>query len=253
MAPERRGIRWPVALLALAALAGAVAVAVRWVEREAAPMTAAKAPPEVGVAPRVAPPAAAAPARATTPVPTPDEPAAGARAGGPEGGPAPPGSPAEAGEERVFEMIDLEAAREALPDNLYWENAAPTQDPRLLDERERAKVYWNEQYGKLLSGTGSEEEIRAYFDRRMRLSSDYVRFVDYVLEHQGSALSEQDLELLQLARRLQLARLQEVPRKMQEAFERKAEQDAAREAWLAEQRELEGAQGEPSEGEVDVE
>ena len=70
----------------------------------------------------------------------------------------------------------------------------------------------------------------------MQLSSDYVRFVDWVLEHQGSDLSEQDQKLLHLARRLHLARLQEVPRKLQESLDRKVQQDAAREAWLAEER-----------------
>ena len=141
----------------------------------------------------------------------------------------------------AFASIDLEAAREALPDNLYWETAAPTQDPRLLGDRERAKEHWNDQYGKILSGTGTEEEIRAFFDYRMQLSSDSVRFVDWVIEHQGRDLSEQDLELLHITKRLHLARLAEVPRRMQEALDRKAEQDAAREAWLSEEREFETA------------
>lgn len=110
------------------------------------------------------------------------------------------------GDEAAFASIDLEAARAALPDNLYWETAAPTQDPRLLGDRERAKETWNVQYGKILSGTGTEAEIRAFYDRRMQLSSDYVRFVDWVLEHQGGDLSEQDQKLLHLARRLHLAR-----------------------------------------------
>jgi hypothetical protein len=141
----------------------------------------------------------------------------------------------------AFESIDLEAAREALPDNLYWETGAPTQDPRLLGDRERAAKHWNEQYGKILSGTATEAEIEAFFDHRMRLSSDSVRFVDWVIEHQGGEISEQDLTLLHVAKRLHLARLAEVPKRMQEALDRKAEQDAARAAWLAEEAELEAA------------
>lgn len=146
--------------------------------------------------------------------------------------------------EPTFATIDLEAVRQALPDNSYWDNAAPTADPRLLGDRERAAAHWNDQYGKLLSGTGTEQEIQEYFDHRMRLSSDYVRFADYILETQGSKLSDPDLELLHVAKRLHLARLEEVPRRMQEALDRKVEQDAAREAWLAEQREFEGDDGE---------
>jgi hypothetical protein len=141
--------------------------------------------------------------------------------------------------ERAFESIDLEAARAALPDNSYWDNAAPTTDPRLLGDRERDQQKRNEQYGRILSGDATDADIKEFFDRRMRLSSDYVRFVDWVLEHQGSKLSEQDLELLHVAKRLHLARLEEIPRRMQEAIERKAQQEAARAAWLAEQREFE--------------
>ena len=39
----------------------------------------------------------------------------------------------------------------------------------------------------------------------------------------------------QVARRLHQARLEEIPRKLEEAFERKRAQDAARQAWLADQ------------------
>ena len=221
--------RWLRRTVAIAALAVACAVAWLWLEREPATPEQSPAPIEVAEAP-------------ADEAPTASEPEAE-----PERELHPPlalegeGAMDEPG---AFASIDLEAARAALPDNLYWETGAPTQDPRLLGDRERAKVYWNEQYGKMLSGTGTEEEIKAYFDRRMHQSSDYVRFVDYVLEHQGGELSEQDLKLLHLAKRLHLARLQEVPQKLQEAFDRKAEQDAAREAWLAEQRELEAEGGE---------
>ena len=57
-------------------------------------------------------------------------------------------------------------------------------------------------------------------------------------------LSEQDVELLELARRLHLARLEEYPRQIQVALERKLEQDRAREAWLADEAEF-GAMAPP--------
>ena len=140
---------------------------------------------------------------------------------------------------KAVESIDLDAARAALPDNSYWETAAPTTDPRLLGDRERADKARNEQYGRILSGDATDADIKEFFDRRMRLSSDYVRFVDWVLDHQGSKLSDQDLELLHVAKRLHLARLEEIPRRMQEAIDRKAKQDAARAAWQADQRAFE--------------
>ena len=227
--PSGRRASWPVVALAIVAIVAAVAIGVR-ASRHAAVPAASDAPSaDVAAAPPVEAPAAAGDESASAP----DDESADESGGEPH---PPELAPDE--EAGRFQTIDLDAARAALPDNLYWDTAAPTTDPRLLGDRERAKTYWNEQYGKMLSGTGTEEEIQAYFDRRMRVSSDYVRFCDWVLEHQGSELSEQDQKLLHLARRLHLARLQEVPRKMQEAFDRKAKQDAAREAWLAEQREL---------------
>jgi hypothetical protein len=135
--------------------------------------------------------------------------------------------------------VDLEAVRAALPDNLYWQTSAPSDDPSVNEEREREKAFRNEQYGKILSGTGTDEEILDYYDHRMRASTDYVQFVDYLLEHYGSDLSDQDQTLLHVAKRLHLARLEEIPRRIQEARERKAEQDEARRAWLEDQRAFE--------------
>jgi hypothetical protein len=224
--------RWQRRAVTLFAFAVAGAVAWLWLEREPAAPSPSEAPTEIAETPA-----------AEAPAPSEAEPEAELHP------PLVPEGKAALDEPASFASIDLEAAREALPDNLYWETAAPTQDPRLLGDRERAKTHWNDQYGKVLSGTGTEHEIKEFFDRRMQLSSDYVRFVDWVIEHQGDGLSEQDLTLLHVAKRLHLARLEEVPRRLQEAFERKAKQDAARDAWLAEQREFERAfeaeEGEP--------
>jgi hypothetical protein len=227
--------RWQRRAGTIAALAVAGALAWLWLQREPAAPDPGPAPAEIAEAPVAEPPAAGEAA--------------------PEAELHPPLLPEEGlamDEDASFTSIDLEAAREALPDNLYWETAAPTQDPRLLGDRERAAARWNEQYGKVLSGTGTEQEIKEFYDHRMQLSSDYVRFVDWVIEHQGKGLSEQDLTLLHVAKRLHLARLEEVPRRMQEAFDRKTKQDAAREAWLAEQREFEAEGGEPPPAPDDV-
>jgi hypothetical protein len=142
--------------------------------------------------------------------------------------------------------VDLEEVRAALPDNLYWQTAAPSDDPAVLEAREREKAFRNEQYGKILSGTGTDAEILDYYDYRMRASTDYVQFADYLLEHYGSDLTDQDQTLLHVAKRLHLARLEEIPRRMQEARERKAAQDEARRAWLEEERAFRGGtDGEP--------
>jgi hypothetical protein len=134
-----------------------------------------------------------------------------------------------------WDGVDMDAVRAALPDNLYWQLSVPTKDEQVNEKRERERARWNVEYGKVLSGTGSEEEIRAYYDYKSRLSGDYIELSTYLLDHYEAELPGQDVALLRLARRLHQARLEEVPRKLEEAFERKREQDAARAAWLADQ------------------
>jgi hypothetical protein len=167
-----------------------------------------------------------APAAAAEPAPAPPAAAPAAPAAEPEE----PATP--------WAAVDLDEIRTALPDNLYWQLSMPTEDARIQRDREDERARWNVEYGKVLSGTASEAEIHAYYAHRQRLSADYVEFTSYVLDRHGSDLSEQDVTLLELARRLHLARLEEYPRQTQRALERKLEQDRAREAWLAEEAEL---------------
>ena len=190
----------------------------------------APAPPPPGPSAGASPPPAAEPA-------APDRP--------PQD--SPPGTPGPSAELPLgLGAVDLEEVRAALPDNLYWQTAAPTDDPAVLEARDREKAFRNEQYGKILSGTGTDAEILDYYDHRMRASTDYVQFADYLLEHHGSDLTDQDQTLLHVAKRLHLARLEEIPRRIQEARERRAEQDEARRAWLEEEREFRGdADGAP--------
>ncbi len=131
--------------------------------------------------------------------------------------------------------VNMDEVRTALPDNLYWKLSAPTKDPAVLEERDAERDRWNVEYGKVLSGSGTEEEIRNYYDLRARISGDYIEFASYLLDHYGDTLSERDTNLLKLAIRLHRARLEEIPRKVEDALERKRQQDAARQAWLADQ------------------
>jgi hypothetical protein len=141
----------------------------------------------------------------------------------------------------AWAAVDMEEVRKAMPDNLYWKLSVPTKDPQVLAEREAERARWNVEYGKILSGTASEDEIRAYYDNRARLSGDYIEFVTYLLDHYEGTLPERDVSMLKLALRLHRARLEEIPRKVEEALERKWEQDAAREAWLKDQATFGGA------------
>jgi len=202
-----------VLVLAVALLAALAFAAWRWLGRTPEPATWSES---------TSPPPAGEPAEPEAPPPA-----------------APPGAPDVSSELPLgIGSVDLEEVRAALPDNLYWQSAAPTDDPAVLEEREREKAFRNEQYGKILSGTGTDAEILAYYDQRMRASTDYVQFADYLLEHYGSDLSDQDQTLLHVAKRLHLARLEEIPRRLQEARERRAVQDEARRKWLEEEQEF---------------
>jgi hypothetical protein len=138
----------------------------------------------------------------------------------------------------AWAQVDLAEVHRAMPDNLFFELAVPTTDEAVIEARAAERRRWNEEYGKILSGTGTEEEIRAYYDQRARLSTDYIEFTSYLLDHYRDVLLERDVGLLELARKLHAARLEEIPRKVEEAFERKRQQDEAREAWLKDEAEF---------------
>ncbi|MFT3913412.1 MAG: hypothetical protein QM704_04740 [Anaeromyxobacteraceae bacterium] len=129
--------------------------------------------------------------------------------------------------------LDLAQLREVTPGNLYWETGAPTSDPEVAKARaERAKAV-NVLYGKVLSGTGTEEEVRTYFAERRKEHEDAVRFAQAALDAGGADLPDQDRGLLLLAIELNAARLAELPRGLEDALARKAEQDRRRAEWRA--------------------
>lgn len=155
---------------------------------------------------------------------------------------SPPGDGGSDPSEGVFDAralawskVDLEAVREALPDNSYWERSMPTSDPEVLRAREQERSYWEAQYGKVLSNTASEAEVRDYYAHRQRIATDAVEFSSHLLDHYAEVLPERDVGLLQLARRLNLARLEQLPRDLRDALERREAHAEARRAWLAQQ------------------
>ncbi|MEM9492327.1 MAG: hypothetical protein AAGC55_24485 [Myxococcota bacterium] len=128
-------------------------------------------------------------------------------------------------------IVDLAALRREMPENLYWKVSAPTDDPDTLTARAADKQRWNTLYGKVLSGTASEDEVRAYYDYRKRLSTDHLAFARRVLERYGPDLPERDRGLYQLSIDMHTTRLDEIPRQISEAMERMREQERRREAW----------------------
>jgi hypothetical protein len=142
----------------------------------------------------------------------------------------------------AWASVDMDEVRAAMPDNLYWKMGMPTNDPDVIREREAERARWNVQYGKVLSNTATEQEIRDYYALRYRLSSEYIEFASYLLDHYREDIPERDVGLLELAVELHLARLEEIPGQQADAFERKRKHDAAREAWLADQARFEAGQ-----------
>jgi hypothetical protein len=204
-----------------------------------------------GPAPAVTPPVAAAPPPAAA-APGAGAPAPPARTAGPATTPVAREPTADAGSEDGgleravrWSSVDLEALRRELPDNLYWEMGAPTSDPAVIEQRARERARWNEAWGKVLSGNASEDEIYAYYDHRQRLSTDYLAFASRLLDEYRSVLPERDVGLLELSVRMHHKRLQDLPRDLARALERKQRQDALREAWLRDEARLAAPADEP--------
>ncbi len=135
----------------------------------------------------------------------------------------------------AWSRVDLDALREAMPDNTFWRLAAPTDDPAVLEARRAHKERLNRDLGKVMSNTGTEAEVRGYYEERERISSDYVSFMTHLLEAYGDVLPERDRGFVALARDMHRARLEEIPRHLREALDRRNAHAAAREAWLAEE------------------
>jgi hypothetical protein len=146
------------------------------------------------------------------------------------------GAEADPGDESGNEYpVDIERLRARIPDNLYWRMGAPTKDPRALQARAEEEQRWNQLYGKVLSGTASEAEIRGYYDHRSQLSRDYIDFARLVMEEYPDALPERDRGLYQMSIEMHTTRLAEIPRQIEEALTRKQDQDRRREEWRSDQ------------------
>jgi hypothetical protein len=134
-----------------------------------------------------------------------------------------------------WDIVNLEHVRAAMPDNIYWTMSSPTDDPAVLEARDEERERWNTEYGKVLSNTATKAEVDAYYAHRQRLSTDYIELGVHLLEHYGEDLPRQDVALLKVAIELHVARLEEIPRQIMEAHERREAHDAARRAWLEDQ------------------
>jgi hypothetical protein len=142
--------------------------------------------------------------------------------------------------ETPWAAVDLHGLQVELPDNLYWKMAVPTKDQGILDERQAERDRWNVEYGKILSNTATPDEIDTYYAYRYRLSSDYIQVATIILADYGDELEQKDVGLLKVAIELHMARLEEIPRQIEEAHERCAAHERVRQEWLASQKAFAG-------------
>ncbi|MEQ9364524.1 MAG: hypothetical protein RIF32_09785 [Leptospirales bacterium] len=155
--------------------------------------------------------------------------AAGAKGDGNGAGPP----PAPTSQEAQSAEVNLVAVRKALPKNLYWELAAPTEDEAELKRREERDSKLNEQFGRVQANLATAAEIRDYYAFQKRRSEDFIQFLKYVMAKHGDELSMRDEGLYGLGIELHTARLKEIPRALDEALRRKVEHDRKRQDWLA--------------------
>lgn len=138
----------------------------------------------------------------------------------------------------VWGDIDLREAQAVMPDNLYWQQGAPTKDPAVLEAREQEKRRRNEEYGRVLAGDASEGEVKTYYDYRERLSTDYLEFSEWMLNRYGEKISDEFRGMLELSIKLHKARLAEIPQDREDALARSREHEKIREDWRREQEEF---------------
>ncbi|MEM6558143.1 MAG: hypothetical protein AAF605_00020 [Myxococcota bacterium] len=127
--------------------------------------------------------------------------------------------------------VDLDALRQELPDNRYWVSGAPTDDPELIAARKRDTESVKRMRGLIVSGGASEQEIESYFDERRRLSKDYIQISERILERYGATLPDPELGMHQLSISMHRKRLAGLPRKREQAHERRVLQETRRREW----------------------
>ena len=141
----------------------------------------------------------------------------------------------------VWGDIDLREAQAVMPDNLYWQQGAPTKDPAVLEAREQEKKRRNEEYGRVLAGDANEDEVNAYYDYRERLSTDYLEFAEWMNNRYGDKISDEFRGMLELSIKLHKARLAQIPQDRDDALARSREHEKIREDWRREQEEFKQA------------
>lgn len=138
----------------------------------------------------------------------------------------------------VYGEIDLREALALMPDNLYWKLGAPTKDPEVLAEREAERKRRNEEYGRVLAGDASEDEVRAYYDYKKKLSSDYLEFAEFMARRHRDSDNKEFVGMLDLATKLHAEKLAALTGELEDALARARERAQIREDWRRQKEEF---------------
>jgi hypothetical protein len=138
----------------------------------------------------------------------------------------------------VYGDIDLREAKALMPDNIYWQQGAPTKDPEELARREAEKKKRNEEYGRVLAGDASEEEVQAYYDYKKRVSEDYLEFSEFMARRYKSTDHKEMVGLLDMAMKMHAEKLNQLPAELEDALARAREREKLREDWRRQKEEF---------------
>ncbi|MCG8589547.1 MAG: hypothetical protein MJE66_09670, partial [Proteobacteria bacterium] len=127
----------------------------------------------------------------------------------------------------------LDELRDLLPDNAYWEWAAPTRDPDLLGRRQQRNHRLARQRAEIEANLADEEQIAAFYSEQWRDSAHYVAFFTELLATRGAELTERDVGLAKLAIDIHQTRLAWIPSRMDEAIARREAYVERKARWVA--------------------
>ena len=127
----------------------------------------------------------------------------------------------------------LEELREVLPDNVYWDWAAPTRDADVLGRRQVRAHRMARVRAEIEANLADEEEIRGFYTEQWRDSTDYVVFFHELLARRGGEMTNRDVGLAQRAIEIHQTRLAWIPRRIDEAIARRAAYVERKSRWLA--------------------
>jgi hypothetical protein len=153
----------------------------------------------------------------------------------------------------VYGEIDLREAKALMPDNLYWKLGAPTKDPDVLAARDEERRKRNEEYGRVLAGDANEDEVRAYYDYKKKLSSDYLEFSEFMSRRYRNSDNKEFIGMLELATKMHADRLKLLDAEQEDALQRSRDHAKAREEWQRQKEELGENAGVPPPDEDDEE